>query len=112
MIFTVVEGVLIHPLPYRDADQLLYVELGIRRGEHLMTANPSFAQLDAWRQAPSLACLEAYEHLNVRLNRVAGSPEVNSVRVTPGLLSCLGVEPLLGRAFSRRGGDERGPSPS
>jgi predicted permease len=101
-IFTVIEGVLIHPLPYPGADRLVFMEVSYRHGEYRINTEPSFALIDAWRKAPSLARVEAYEHVNVRLGGRGEetAAEIDSLLAAPGIFDCLGVEPLLGRAFS------------
>ena len=99
-IFTVVEGVLLRPLPYPDADALVavYHRLPARdfdRMNHTSSAfltyreeNRTFEQLGAWY--PIDATLTGLEE-----------PErVEGVAVTEGVLRALAVPPLLGRVFT------------
>jgi predicted permease len=99
-IFTVVDGVLLRPLPYPEPDALVAVyhrfpAMGFDRGNHTSSAfltyreeNRTFEQLGAWY--PSDLTVTGLEE-----------PErVGGVAVTEGVLRALAVPPLLGRLFS------------
>lgn len=102
-IFSVVNAVLLRPLPYAHPDQLIrvYTEFpnfpngGLHR---FWTSGPEFLELR--RDAKSFAALDAW--LTSGAN-IAGNDE--PVRITAGLLSgglldSLGVTPALGRVIS------------
>src|ERR1700733_2251706 len=102
-IFSVVNAVLLRPLPYAHPDQLIrvYTEFppfpngGLRR---FWTSPSEF--LDLRRDAKSFASLDAWVASGAN---IAGNDE--PVRVTAGLLSgglldSLGVTPALGRVIS------------
>ncbi len=108
-IFSVVNAVLLSPLPYREPERLIAVWAKSEvRG---LTNQPvSFLNYTDWneqnRAFEELAALRA-ESLNL-LGR--GEPErVNGVRVTVNILKTLGVKPEYGRDFLPDEGRPGGP---
>ena len=102
VIFSVVEGVLLKPLPYPHAEQLIGV-WHTAPGINIKDLNmcPSIYFIDR-EQSTTLQDIGAYggDSLNVT---GAGEPEhVRGLDVTDGTLPLLGVTPALGRLFSRK----------
>ena len=97
-IFSVVNELLLRPLPYRDAERIVMLWEVTPEGRHQNTT--SRANFRAWRSQNS-----SFEHLaaftDQRFNLTGtGEPEELSVQMaTPELFKILGVEPLLGRAL-------------
>ncbi len=102
VIFSVVEGVLLKPLPYPQPEQLIgvwHTAPGIGLKELNMA--PSIYFIDR-EQNTTLQDIGAYsgDSLNVT---GAGQPEhVRGLDVTDGTLPILGVAPALGRLFTRK----------
>ena len=102
VIFSVVEGVLLKPLPYPQPEQLIgvwHTAPGIGLKELNMA--PSIYFIDR-EQSTTLQDIGAYsgDSLNVT---GAGQPEhVRGLDVTDGALPILGVAPALGRLFTRK----------
>ena len=98
-IFSVVNALLLRPLPYRDADRIVMVWEISPTGRHQnVTSRANFLR---WReQTSSFENLAAFT--DQRLNLTGdGEPEQVSVQLaTPELFQILGVEPLLGRALA------------
>src|SRR6266568_9281289 len=102
VIFSVIEGVLLKPLPYPQAEQLIGVwhsapGIGLKD----LNMCPSIYFIDR-EQSTTLEDIGAYngDSLNVT---GAGEPEhVRGLDVTDGTLPILGVKPALGRLFTRR----------
>ncbi len=97
-IFSVVYSVLIKPLPYPNADELVSIRHRARDTENLSAsanmyltyreANRTFAEVGLWQGTDA----------TVTAN---GEPErVRALRVADGTLQVLGVPPLLGRWFA------------
>src|SRR5215510_16180919 len=99
-LFSLVDAVLLKPLPYRDSGRLIMIwEKAARIGfPRYHVAPPDF---EDWRnQTGSFADIGAYSGDAVNLTG-EGSPErLDGAAVTPGLLKTLGVSPFIGRAFT------------
>jgi len=105
-IFSVIEGVLIRPLPYRDAGRLVYLfrhnaELGV-------TTTPSRELVRACRElTTSLEQIETYSTDSLSLIGDAEPDLLTGARVSAGFFSFLGVKPFAGRLF-HQGEDAEG----
>ena len=108
-IFSVVNAVLLRPLPYKNADRLVRV-WGTNLKNGRTRAWASFPNLQDWRaQNTSFERLGAYNDDRQTVTG-AGAPEQVSVAlVTQDFFAVLGVEPAIGRFFLPRefqpGGD-------
>jgi len=99
-VFSVVNGVLLRPLPYPNADRLVMVFRTVPRyGFDRSTASyPDFAD---WRAgARGLARLAAYAPTGMTYVTPDGAERLSGYRVTANLGSVLGVPPSLGRWFT------------
>ena len=98
-IFTVVDRVLLRPLPYRDADRLVNIARKFRTGSSPSMSIPKFAAI---RQASLLDAVSVYDLLGPGMNLSgAGNPEqVRGVHVSEAYFRLLGVTPVMGRTFS------------
>jgi predicted permease len=97
-IFSVVNAVLLKPLPYYDPQRLVWVTEGIQFfGEENTTDNDYYH----WQaQSKTFEHLVAFYSGNIYLMG-RGEPErLDSVRATANLFPALGVAPQLGRAFT------------
>ncbi|HYL62974.1 MAG TPA: ABC transporter permease [Candidatus Methylomirabilis sp.] len=105
-MFTVVESVLLRPLPYADPDRL--VRIGPPNGSGM--SNTSWLNYhdihDQIRTMDALACYS--EDVGVVRGK-EGSVVVITPAVTPNLLGMLGARPILGRTFSEEEGQPGGP---
>jgi putative ABC transport system permease protein len=98
-IFSVVNAVLLRPLPYPQADRLVTVRTQQRSsGEGFNSSMPDYR---AWRdETTAFVGLAAYRYRDVNLVGGGAPPErVEGARVTTNLFSVLGVGPALGRGF-------------
>lgn len=101
-IFSVVNAVLLRPLPYQNPAQLMTVwEVFPQQGNLQNPIAP--ANFTAWRdQNSSFEALEHHTAAAAASLTNAGEPEkVNTVYTSDGLLQLLGVQPELGRIFQR-----------
>ena len=99
-IFSVVLTVLIRPLPYADADRVVWLSnrnppLGVT-GAFL---NPADI-LDFREQSQSFERIAAWGTLPVNLYGARSPERVESIYVTPNFFRTLGVRPQLGRDFA------------
>jgi len=97
-IFSVVNGVLLRPLPYPQPEQLMTVWTRFSSGQRETASMPDFTDWKA--QSASFARMSAYANSNDNLAAVGGEPErVPSARVVADFFSTLGVSPAVGRWF-------------
>jgi putative ABC transport system permease protein len=102
-VFSVVNAILLRPLPYPDADRLVMVWRVDERG-HIADETSGAAFL-AWReQARSLADMAAYRRANVDLRTGDGPQRLRAAIVTPSFFQVMGSPALLGRASSIENG--------
>jgi predicted permease len=105
-IFTVIENVLLRPLPYSGADRMLYIGLQGQTG----FSNTSWLNYrDIRDQSRLLETVAAYsEDVGVVQNQEQ-SDSVVAPRVTPNLFTMLGAQAMLGRTFTQAEGLTGGP---
>lgn len=107
-VFSVVDGVLLRPLPFPDPDRLVAVEDRFE-GESWWAASP--ANVRAWREGSRTLEAVGWAQPGTRTFVADGEPrELRVQRVSPTLLDVLGVEARVGRGF-REGEDRRGAAP-
>ncbi len=102
VIFSVVEGVLLKPLPYPHAEQLIGVWHSAAVAQMMrLNLAPSLYFIDR-EQSTTLQDIGAYNGDAVNVTG-SGEPEhVRGLDVTDGTLPILGVKPVLGRLFTRK----------
>ena len=108
-IFSLVNGVLLRPLPYKDADRIVRIEEdhGQSRGNSVTYA----AFLDLLGHTKSFENVGAYRKWNFNLIADAGEPEqIEGALVSSGLFDAFGIMPAAGRFFLQKedqpGGDK------
>lgn len=105
-VFSVVEAVLLRPLPFAQPQSLSYLwETDTRHpGGQMSLSYPDFLDL---RQAPGFAGMAAYAVNDLPLTGVGEAAHVRAAAVSSNLLDVLGVMPIVGRGF-RAGEDAPG----
>lgn len=99
-IFSVVDGVLLKPLPYPQPDELVGV-WHTAPGLNLPALNMAPANYFIYReQAKSFLDVGLYQSDSVSVTGTAEPEQVPAVNVTEGVIPILGIAPLLGRAFN------------
>ncbi len=100
-IFSVVNGVLLKPLPYPNPDQLVAVWL-TAPGIDIKNLNPSPSLYFICReQGRAFQKIGLYTGYSVNVTGVAEPEHVAGLEVTDSVLPILGVTPMLGREFTR-----------
>jgi predicted permease len=98
-IFTVINAVLLRPLPYPDADRLVTIRHHAP-GINLAELQSSPGLIDHYREgARTITGVSGYE---MRAHNLAGNGQPDRVRaiaVTPGFFDTMAVRPALGRSF-------------
>jgi predicted permease len=107
-IFTVIESVLLRPLPYSNSDRLLYI--GPAGGKPGFASTSWLNYRDIHAQSKLLKDVAGYSEDVSVLESQDSSQSVSAPRVTTNLFSMLGVQPLLGRTFTDAEGQAGGPA--
>jgi predicted permease len=103
-IFSIVEGVLLRPLPFPHPDRLVVV------GDMLEGAGSVFGSpqvtapemLTYMRDTHSLSALGGYRQTGFELSNVGQPAQISASRMTASIFTVLGVSPLIGRTFTQR----------
>lgn len=100
-IFSVVDAVLLRPLPYPEADRLTILQdVHQGPGTEPVESNVSAFNFLEWReQSQSFERLEAMLPKPFNLTSGGGPEQVQGAAVTAGFFGLLGAETELGRAF-------------
>jgi putative ABC transport system permease protein len=96
-VFTVVNGVLLRPLPYREPDRLVQLFHG-RNGRLSMTYSPMNYH-DVTTRSGVFSNSTAISPSSANLTGNGDPQLVDGANVTPSFFSVLGVTPRFGRAF-------------
>jgi len=101
-IFSVIDGVLLKPLPYRDAGELTDLNL-TAPGVNFPDADPAPFLYFTWReQGRAFQSLGVYDLDSSTVTGLSEPEQAPSLGVTHEILPMLGVRPALGRWFSAR----------
>src|SRR5580658_2197687 len=101
-IFTVMNAVLLRPLPYKEAEQLVLLwQLNRHNEDHeIKLTAPDYID---WKEQNSvfldIAAFNANSGLGLNLSGAGHPARISATSVTGNLFSVLGVTPALGRSF-------------
>ncbi|HEY2017358.1 MAG TPA: ABC transporter permease, partial [Bryobacteraceae bacterium] len=97
-VFTVVNGVLLRPLPYPESNRLVYVSIG--RRSQPVTSYAYTRYYPAWRDhTRTLSAIAGYFSLQATFAGKDQPERVACGLATESLLPLLGAQPVLGRNF-------------
>jgi predicted permease len=102
-IFSIVNGVLLRPLPFPDPDRLVTLGdqvSGTDWGEHDAGFVTGPEVITYTRDTRSFESLGGYGFETLELSGLGQPAQVNASRMTAGVFSALNVAPLLGRVFT------------
>jgi putative ABC transport system permease protein len=105
-VFSLIEGVLLSPPPYREPNRLVLVD-STRTDNRTMESPRGWAPLQwmSWqKEAKSLESIAAYGWTFNFLVLDDGSESMQGMRVTKDYFQVMGLQPILGRAFSESEG--------
>src|SRR5262245_46810949 len=98
-IFSVVNGVLLKPLPYSEPEQLIRLFESSQTQPRFPVARGNFQ--DYREQNATLAGMALYTRRDVELSQDDKPERLAALGVTAGFFDLLGVRPMLGREFRR-----------
>ncbi len=109
-IFGLVNALLVHPLPYPDADRLVQVTRRMQSGPANLSSYPRFRFIQ--RNSPAFESMAAYDAVSSGLTAVVGdSPNLmRSLRVSGDFFHVFAVHPFRGRGFTTAD-DQPGAAP-
>ncbi len=108
-IFSVVNAVLLNPLPFRDANRIVSMFEETQNFAKGSISYPNF--LDWQRDNRSFEAMAAYRGTDGSITGVGQPENVRAQRVSANFFPILGVNPILGRNFTSEE-DRRGASPT
>ncbi|HWE50001.1 MAG TPA: ABC transporter permease [Bryobacteraceae bacterium] len=109
-IFTVVNAVLLQPLPYSEPDRIMQL---MRRFPNNQTGNSiSIPKYMVWRQNQSFEAMALYGQSGPGMNLGSGEhPEqIKSVQTSEGYFRVFGVAPAMGRTYTAAEDIPNGPN--
>jgi putative ABC transport system permease protein len=97
-MFSLVDAILLRPLPYPDPGRLVQVHRTMAHERALLTSPPTF--LDYQARTTAFASMAAFTTPNLTLADPVAAPErVQGMMATADFFPMLGARPLLGRLF-------------
>ena len=109
-IFSVVEGVLLRPLPFPHPEKLVQLADVLQgadvggNGEAGVTAPDIQAYM---RDTHSFESLGGYQQTTYELSGIGEPAQINGARLSGGVFQALQVEPVMGRYFTQREDDQK-----
>ena len=106
-VFSLVEGILLRPLPFREPDRLVLL------GDHIGNSpnKPVTArEITTYSSATSaFSSLGGYINTSYEVSGGATPEQISGARLTAGVFPTLGVSPILGRLFTQQDEDAHQP---
>jgi predicted permease len=97
-IFSVVNGILLNPLPFHDPDQLVSMFQEIPNFKNASISYPNFTD---WRRMnTTFVAMAAYRSTGFNLIGMGEPERLHGEMISAGFFEILGVNPLLGRTFT------------
>jgi predicted permease len=105
-IFSIVEGVLLRPLPFPEPNQLVQIS-DILEGANIPGGNDGVGVtipdiVNYSRDTHSFTSLGGYGQTGFELSGNGEPASINASRMSAGVLPALGVQPLMGRFFTQQ----------
>ena len=107
-LFSVVNGVLLNPLPYPHSEQLVAVYANTPGFEHGPVVYLNF--LDWQRDTQTFSSMALYRNQDYNVTGTAEAERLSGYMISAEFFSTLGVKPILGRTF-RPDDDRLGAAP-
>jgi predicted permease len=98
-LFSVVNGVLLNPLPYPQPEQLIAVYSRTAYFQHSSVSYPNF--LDWQKENHSFEYLAGRRNESFNLTGTGAAERLRGGMVSAEFFNVLGIQPLMGRAFTR-----------
>ena len=107
-VYSVVEAVLLRPLPFYQPDHLVRLHEGIEH-QFQPAGLPAPDVISFARDNKAFATLAGFDQASFEVSG-AGKPfAAKAERITASLLPMLGIQPMMGRAFTQQEDDKAAP---
>jgi predicted permease len=108
-IFTVVDAVLLQPLPYPQPDRIMKVARQYPTGTSDSNSIPKYM---VWRKNDVFEAMALYDFGAIAMNLGSGNPPdpIKVVHISVDYFKVFGVSPMAGRSFSEAEDLPRGPA--
>ena len=100
-MFSAVQGVLLKPLPYERPGELVWMFGAFRQADSASVSPPDFLDYRTRQHVFRSLGAMVIAPTTVNVARPSGPERLSMATVSAGLLSTLGVSPILGRDFQR-----------
>ena len=103
-IFSIVEGVLLRPLPFPNQARLVTlgdIVEGVKYGADAPGVTAPGTRI-YMRDTHAFSSLGAYQPFNYELSGQGSPAQINAARLTASIFPVLGVSPLMGRTFTQK----------
>ena len=111
-IFSIIDGVLLRPLPFLQPDRLVTLgdQLnGTDWGKHDSGPVTGPEVVTYPRDTRAFSSLGGFGFANFELSGAGTPAAINATRMTPSVFSTLGIPPLLGRVFNAQEDEQKAP---
>jgi predicted permease len=99
-IFSIVEAVLLRPLPFPDSERLMILSDKLE-GVKFDEIGVTVPDIKAYpRDTHGFSALGGYQNSGYELSGLGEPAQVNGARMTAGVFAAVGVQPLMGRVFT------------
>ena len=109
-IFSIVEGVLLRPLPFPHSERVMMLADIIQGADIGGSGEAGVTVPDIrnyTRDTHSFTSLGGYQQAGYELSGIGDPAQVNAARMTAGVFPALGVAPLLGRVFTEQEDEQK-----
>jgi putative ABC transport system permease protein len=107
-IFSIVDAVLLHPLPFKNPSQLVMLWEGLPEIGYPKIEGSAPDLILFEREQRSFDSVGAFQNKDLDISGWAGEPErITAARVSASLFPTLGVSPLIGRTYTRAEDESR-----
>jgi predicted permease len=97
-VVSIVEAVLVRPLPYANADRVMSIHEVDRNRQGGQLSWADFQELSA--ALPAFSVMAGYSGGSRTLTGMGAAERVSAIEVTPGFFTVLGVAPAFGRGLT------------
>ncbi len=106
-MFSVLNAVLLRPLPYRFPGQLAMLWTS-RPGQNVREGRSAYWNFDMWRrESKSFAGMAVFDSVSANLTGADEPEQISVARLSANFFPLLGVQPFRGRTFSDEEAEQR-----